>query len=131
MTTLTVAVLPGPGQPGHGDRRTTRRRTGCEHLTFKPVLSANLTTNEADSPSGLDLGFRVPQTLGFTPTPSSLQAATVTLPEGLTINPDAADGQTVLQRRRRELRHRGPRRMPRRGEDRHRRDRHARRSTAR
>jgi len=69
--------------------------TGCEKLTFSPVLSANLTTTMADSPSGLDLGFRVPQTLGVTPTGSSLRSATVTMPVGLSINPDAADGQTA------------------------------------
>jgi hypothetical protein len=68
--------------------------TGCEKETFAPVLSASLTTSETDSPSGLNLGFTVPQTLGFTPSPSQLRSAIITLPPGLTINPDAADGQT-------------------------------------
>jgi hypothetical protein len=68
--------------------------TGCEKQTFNPVLSASLTTNETDAPSGLNLGFSVPQTLGSTPSPSQLRSAVVTLPPGLTINPDAADGQT-------------------------------------
>jgi hypothetical protein len=67
---------------------------GCENETFKPVLSANLTTEETDSASGLDLSFKVPQTLGFTPSPSQLKTVTVQLPPDLTINPDAADGQT-------------------------------------
>jgi hypothetical protein len=69
--------------------------TGCENETFNPVLSANLTTAETDSASGLDLGFTVPQTLGFTPSPSQLKAVLVFFPEGLTINPDAADGQSA------------------------------------
>jgi hypothetical protein len=68
--------------------------TGCERETFNPVLAASLTTGEADSASGLNLGFRVPQTLGFTPSPSQAKDVIVTLPEGLNINPDAADGQT-------------------------------------
>ncbi len=67
--------------------------TGCESGTFKPVLSASLTTDETDAPSGLNLGFTVPQTLGQTPSPSQAKAVTVELPPGLSINPDAADGQ--------------------------------------
>src|SRR3954447_18860013 len=43
---------------------------GCEHETFNPVLSASLTTMAADSASGLNLQFSVPQTLGKTPLPS-------------------------------------------------------------
>jgi hypothetical protein len=66
---------------------------GCENVTFKPVLNASLSTNQADSASGLDLRFRVPQVFGFTPTPSQIKDVIVTLPPGLTINPDAADGQ--------------------------------------
>jgi hypothetical protein len=67
--------------------------TGCYRMTFDPVLFANLTTGHADSPSGLDLRMKAPQPLGFASTPSSIHAASLTLPEGLTINPDAADGQ--------------------------------------
>jgi len=69
--------------------------SGCEHETFNPVLSASLTTEETDAPSGLDLGFKVPQTLGVTPSPSQARSVTVTLPPNLTINPDAADGQSA------------------------------------
>ena len=36
-----------------------------------------------------------PQFLGFAASPSQIQSAIVTLPEGLTINPDAADGQSA------------------------------------
>ena len=69
--------------------------TGCEKLTFKPVLTTSITTMQTDSASGLNLHFQVPQVLGFTPTPSQAKAVIVTLPEGLTVNPDAADGQTM------------------------------------
>jgi hypothetical protein len=68
---------------------------GCEHEIFKPVLFASLTTNETDSPSGLSLDLRTPQFLSFSPSPSQLRSATVTLPPELTINPDAADGQSA------------------------------------
>jgi hypothetical protein len=71
--------------------------TGCEHETFDPFLAASLTTSQTDSASGLNLRFHVPQTLGFTPSPSEAKAVIVTLPEGLTVNPDAADGQTMCK----------------------------------
>ncbi len=67
--------------------------SGCEHESFNPVLAASLTTGETDSASGLNLTFTVPQPLGKNPTPSELKAVTVTLPPGVNINPDAADGQ--------------------------------------
>ncbi len=70
---------------------------GCEAESFNPVLSASLTTSETDSASGLNLGFKVPQNLELSASPSELRTATVALPEGLTINPDAADGQSACK----------------------------------
>jgi hypothetical protein len=67
--------------------------TGCEKTTFTPVLHASPTTNETDSASGLDLTLRAPQFLTFAAAPSQIKSVTVTLPPGLNINPDAADGQ--------------------------------------
>jgi hypothetical protein len=69
--------------------------TGCDREVFNPALRTTLTTAEADSASGLNLGFDVPQTLGSTPSPSQAKAVEVVLPQGLSINPDAADGQTA------------------------------------
>jgi hypothetical protein len=67
----------------------------CEKDVFKPVLEAAPTTGATDSASGLNLDLRSPQFLTKASAPSELKAATVTLPEGFTINPDAADGQTA------------------------------------
>jgi hypothetical protein len=68
--------------------------TGCDLLTFNPSLSALPTTSQADTPSGLDVELSVPQTQApDVPSPSQLKEATVTLPEGFTINPNAADGK--------------------------------------
>ena len=66
--------------------------TGCETEVFRPVLYAGLTTNETDAPSGLNLQLGP---AGPRPdhSPSQLRSATV-LPQGLSVNPDAADGQT-------------------------------------
>jgi hypothetical protein len=68
--------------------------TGCDQLTFAPSLSAQPTTTEADSPSGLDVELVVPQTLSATtPSPSQIRGATLKLPPGFTINASAADGK--------------------------------------
>ena len=69
--------------------------TGCEKLNFYPVLNADVTTNETDAPSGLDLELAAKQFESFAFSPSQIRSAIVTLPDGLTINPDAADGQTA------------------------------------
>ena len=68
--------------------------TGCELLSFNPSLSAAPTTTQADSASGLELNLSVPQQESPTvPSPSEIRATTITLPEGFSINPNAADGK--------------------------------------
>ena len=67
----------------------------CERETFNPVLQASATTSETDAPSGLNIELKAPQFEGLSASPSELKSSTVTLPPGLTINPDAADGQTA------------------------------------
>lgn len=70
--------------------------TGCDQLSFDPSLSANPTTTVTDTASGVDVKLTVPQPQSATtPSPSALRASTVTLPEGFSINPNAADGKTV------------------------------------
>jgi hypothetical protein len=70
--------------------------TGCDLLGFNPSLSANPTTTETDSPSGLGVELKVPQFQDpTTPSPSELRASTVVMPKGFSINPNAADGKTV------------------------------------
>ena len=67
--------------------------SGCDQLEFAPTLQARPTTKVADSPSGLDVDLQVPQTdsLGQLAT-ANLKKAVVTLPDGLTLNPGAANG---------------------------------------
>jgi hypothetical protein len=68
--------------------------TGCDQLSYNPSLFAQPTTSETDSPSGLDVDLRVPQLQSpTTPSPSETRATTVTLPRGMAINPNAADGK--------------------------------------
>jgi hypothetical protein len=92
VTTLEVETYQQPGVkvPAYASYAAV---TGCERQTFRPVAQARLTSQEADSPSGLDLEFTIPQAQTKAASPSSLRAAELVFPEGLTINPDAADGQ--------------------------------------
>jgi hypothetical protein len=72
------------------------QQTGCDQLSFNPSLYAQPTTTEADTASGIDVNLTVPQELSPTaPSPSELRGATVTLPPGFSINPNAADGKTA------------------------------------
>ena len=80
----------------------------CDRVPFAPTISLAPTTDAADSPSGLDLRIELPQDEDceqIAPAPpagetqydcgiatSPLKDATVTLPEGLTVNPASANG---------------------------------------
>jgi hypothetical protein len=75
----------GPGEPLGG--------TGCNTLEFEPSLEARPTTNVADSPSGLDVDLHIPQNEDPNGTATAhLKDATITLPEGLSVNPASANG---------------------------------------
>jgi hypothetical protein len=67
---------------------------GCDQLSFNPSLFAQPTTTETDTASGLDIDLKVPQELSpSAPSPSAIRTTTVTLPEGFSINANAADGK--------------------------------------
>jgi hypothetical protein len=68
--------------------------TGCNSLDFSPTLQARPTTNVGDAPSGLDADLHIPQNGDDPDNPavSHLKEATVTLPEGLALNPASANG---------------------------------------
>ncbi len=66
---------------------------GCDKLSFNPTFSATPTNPEAFAPTGLDATLTIPQNeapKGLAT--STLKAATVSLPEGISINPAAGDG---------------------------------------
>jgi hypothetical protein len=68
--------------------------TGCDQLAFNPSLTAQPTTTQADTSSGLDVDIKVPQTQSpTTPSPSEIRATTITLPEGFSLNPNGSDGK--------------------------------------
>jgi hypothetical protein len=69
--------------------------TGCGALDFSPTLEARPTTNVADAPTGLKVDLHIPQE-GIEDPEGTVEAhlkdTTVTLPEGLVINPSGANG---------------------------------------
>ncbi len=71
---------------------------GCGLLDFKPQLSLKPTTSTAESGTGLDVELNFPQEGLEHPNllaESHLKKAEVTLPEGVTVNPSAAEGLGV------------------------------------
>ena len=93
--TSTVDVLSYDGETTHAEAPWPPT-TGCEQLAFNPSLTAQPTTTQADTPTGLDVNLRAPQPLSETvPSASELRGTVVTLPEGFSINPNAADGKVA------------------------------------
>ena len=103
ITTVNVQYYSGEDLSAAAPWPST---TGCDQLAFNPSLTATPTTTQqpgqpngtiqADSASGMDVDLTVPQTQSpSTPAPSEIRAATVTLPEGFSINPNAADGKVT------------------------------------
>ena len=69
--------------------------TGCNRLTFEPSVSVAADSQAGSSPTGLTVGIHVPQTAGLNPSgdaQATVKDTTVTLPEGIALNPSAADG---------------------------------------
>ncbi len=69
--------------------------TGCSGLSFEPSLSTVPDTSEADTPAGLGVNVTFPQEALRTPgglVEATIKNTTVTLPEGLVINPGQAAG---------------------------------------
>jgi hypothetical protein len=74
--------------------------TGCEGLGFGPVITTAPDTSQADTPTGLTVevkppvgGLEDPSGIGT----SDIQNTSVTLPEGLVINPGQAAGLQACQ----------------------------------
>jgi hypothetical protein len=66
---------------------------GCELLPFDPEVSLDTSEHTAHTASGLDFSLTIPQNTdpdGLAE--SDLRAATLTLPQGVTLNPAAAEG---------------------------------------
>ena len=80
---------------GHDNAGAAVGGDGCNRLGFSPSISVQPDVRVADSASGLHVDVHVPQ--GGLEDPSGLAAANlkkavVVLPEGMSVNPAAADG---------------------------------------
>ncbi len=66
---------------------------GCGSLQFAPSMSVQATSGMADSPTGLSVHLHLPQNEGIKGrATATLKRVAVQLPEGMTVNPSAADG---------------------------------------
>ncbi len=83
-----------PGEAAVAEAPVYPQITGCNMLQFNPAIEVTPNVTQADTPSGYEIDLKVPQTPSLAPmlaTPD-LKDATVTLPEGVSLSPSAADG---------------------------------------
>jgi hypothetical protein len=93
----TVSKMSFLSHDGNGDPLGF---TGCEDLSFGPSLSVAPDTSQADTPAGLTAEISPPlggllDRVGLGS--ADLRGATVTLPEGLAVNPGQAAGLAACQ----------------------------------
>jgi hypothetical protein len=86
---------------------------GCNAVPFAPTLQARPTTNVADSPSGLDVDLHIPQSEDPEGIATAhLKDTTVTLPQGLVVNPASANGLDGCSPAEIDLKGKGPANCP-------------------
>jgi hypothetical protein len=76
-----------------GAETTSPSLSDCDQVPFDPSFSVRPTTEEGDSPSGLEVDLHLPQNdEPDSPAQAHLKDVTLTLPPGMTVNPASADG---------------------------------------
>ncbi|HEY5045084.1 MAG TPA: hypothetical protein VII53_04440, partial [Solirubrobacteraceae bacterium] len=97
---VSKTVFNGTQLAGDAPSATESFGTGCDALQFAPTVEFGPTsgaeggTSQADEPTGAQFNLKIPQApeqAAANATPE-LKDATVTLPEGMSANPAAADG---------------------------------------
>ena len=73
---------------------------GCESVPFAPQLGVGTSAGSADSPSGLGVQLKLPDQGLLNPKEGAVsetepETMEVTLPQGITANPAAVNGQGV------------------------------------
>jgi hypothetical protein len=77
----------------HGKSTITPALTGCDKVPFEPKVSLAPTSDGAHSTSGLDVDLSVPQGSGSNGiSQADVRSASVALPQGVSLNPAAAEG---------------------------------------
>lgn len=89
---LEVDTYQHPGTFVHAEA-TTPAVEGCENVPFDPSLSLITSSRRAHEPSGGDLELSLPQEAAPEGVgEADLRSAELTLPQGVSLNPAAADG---------------------------------------
>ena len=99
----------------HAGIATPTGLTGCEGLSIEPSLSTAPDTAFADTPAGLTAEVKVPQENLVVPetlVASTLKNTSVTLPEGLAINPGQATGLAACGEAEANIENEGPQSCP-------------------
>jgi hypothetical protein len=101
VTLLHVDSYEDPGQFIAASNETPVGASGCSSLEYQPQVSQQPETTQSDAPDGTEVAIHVPQS-GEPPTQTNspdLLQATVVLPEGMTLDPSAANGLQACEDR--------------------------------
>ncbi len=93
QTTSTLTLESVEGATAVGTYTAPIGSTGCDKLPFALTFSLTPETTQNDQPDGITTSLRTPHDLSPNGIDSSdLRTASVTLPEGMTLSPSAANG---------------------------------------
>lgn len=96
QTTSTVTIESTTGQKGSKAYTTAIGNMNCGIVPFTPTFALSPSSTKSDAPDGITTTVGLPHDLSPITSPpngldsSQVKAATITLPEGLTLNPSAA-----------------------------------------
>jgi hypothetical protein len=86
----------GPGYPlAAAEWGPQQALTGCDRVPFNPRVSVQPTNHQADTPTGLNIDFSLPQDGLLDPAGTAtadVEKTVVTLPAGMAVSPSAAGG---------------------------------------
>jgi hypothetical protein len=92
-STLSIDSWENPGAFANASYTTSVGVDGCDRVPFDPNLTAQPDTSKAGAPAGLSVDLNLPQSNDPDGIATAhLRRASVTLPDGMTISPSAADG---------------------------------------
>jgi hypothetical protein len=92
-TTSHLEVESYTGEISRTETHTPVGVEGCDKVPFKPTAQVRSETVQSDQPDGATTEVKVPQNAGENEiNTADIKDARVTLPEGMTLNPSAAQG---------------------------------------
>jgi hypothetical protein len=95
-TTSHLELESNTGEISRTETHTPVGVEGCGNVPFKPTATVTSETAASDQPDGVTTIVKAPQNAGANDiNTADIQDAHVTLPEGMTLNPSAANGLDV------------------------------------